>query len=96
MFSLRQRDDLRDLRPRFQAMVIVVLIGFLGLFVRLCQIQILEGDHYTRRAERNFIDVVDVEAPRGRVFDAEGRPLATRRTLPQSLEVWWLCASPMP
>jgi len=79
MINLRQRDDLRDLRPRFQAMVIVVLVGFLGLFVRLCQIQILEGDHYTRRAERNFIDVVDVEAPRGRVFDAEGRPLATNR-----------------
>ena len=79
MINLRQRDDLRDLRPRFQAMVIVVLVGFLGLFVRLCQIQILEGDHYTRRAERNFIDVVDVEAPRGRIFDAEGRPLATNR-----------------
>lgn len=79
MINLRQRDDLRDLRPRFQAMVIVVLLMFLGLLVRLCQIQILEGDHYTRRAERNFIDVVDVDAPRGRVFDVEGRPLATNR-----------------
>ncbi|MCX4242095.1 penicillin-binding protein 2 [Paraliomyxa miuraensis] len=79
MIGLRQRDDLRDLRPRFQAMVLVVLLVFLGLLGRLCQIQILEGDHYTRRAERNFIDVVDVEAPRGRIFDVEGRPVATNR-----------------
>ena len=79
MINLHQRADLRDLRPRFQAMVLVVMLVFMGLLGRLCQIQILEGDHYTRRAERNFIDVVDVEAPRGRVFDSEGRPLATNR-----------------
>jgi len=77
--NLHQREDLRDLRPRFQTMVMVVCLIFLGLLGRLCQIQILEGDHYTRRAERNFIDVVDVEAPRGRIFDAEGRPLGTNR-----------------
>ena len=77
--NLHQREDLRDLRPRFQAMVMIVILVFLGLTVRLCQIQILEGDHYTRRAERNFVNVVDVEAPRGRIFDAEGRPLATNR-----------------
>ena len=79
MINLRQRDDLRELRPRFQAMVFIVSLVFLGLLGRLCQIQILEGDHYTRRAERNFLDVVDVEAPRGRIFDAEGRPVATNR-----------------
>ena len=79
MINVRQRDDLRDLRPRFQGMVLVVSLLFLGLLGRLCQIQILEGDHYTRRAERNFVDVVDVEAPRGHIFDSEGRPLATNR-----------------
>lgn len=79
MINLRQREDLRELRPRFSAMVLVVVLVFIGLLGRLCQIQILEGDHYTRRAERNFINVVDVEAPRGRVFDIEGRPLATNR-----------------
>ena len=79
MINVRGRDDIRDLRRRFQAAVAVVVVAFLGLSVRLCQIQILEGDHYARRAERNFVDVVDVEAPRGRIFAAGGEPLATNR-----------------
>jgi len=79
MINLRSRDNLRDLGPRFQAMVAVVALVFVGLVARLCQIQVLEGDHYARRAERNFVDVVDVEAPRGRVFAADGEPLATNR-----------------
>lgn len=79
MTSLREPDDLRQLRPRLQAMVLIVLVSFLALFARLCQLQVLEGEHYVRRAERNFIDTIEVEAPRGRIFDAKGRPLASNR-----------------
>lgn len=79
MIDLRQQADVRDLRSRFSAVVLVVFVVFSGLMFRLCQLQVLEGDHYARRAERNFVDVVDVEAPRGRIFDIEGRPLATNR-----------------
>ena len=79
MINLRHQDDLRELRPRFQGMVAVVFLVFLGLVGRLCQLQVLEGEHYSRRAERNFVDVVDVEAPRGRVFDIKGRALASNR-----------------
>lgn len=79
MIDLRQQDDLRELRPRFSALVLVVFIVFAGLMMRLCQLQVLEGEHYARRAERNFVDVVDVEAPRGRIFDIKGKPLATNR-----------------
>lgn len=79
MIDLRQHDDLRELRPRLSGMVVAVFVVFAGLTLRLCQLQVLEGDHYLRRAERNFVDVVDVEAPRGRIFDSKGRPLATNR-----------------
>lgn len=79
MTSLREPDDLRALRPRLQAMVLVALMSFFVLLGRLCQLQVLEGEHYVRRAERNFIDTVEVEAPRGRIFDAHGRPLAANR-----------------
>jgi penicillin-binding protein 2 len=79
VIDLRQQDDLRELRPRFSAMVLLVFLVFSGLMMRLCQLQVLEGEHYSRRAERNFVDVVDVEAPRGRIFDVKGRPLATNR-----------------
>ena len=80
MISLHQKDDLRELRPRFQATVAFVVLVFLALAGRLCQLQVLEADHYERRAGRNFIDKVDVEAPRGRIYDVKGHPLATNRS----------------
>ncbi|NVB36443.1 penicillin-binding protein 2 [Pseudenhygromyxa sp. WMMC2535] len=70
-------DDVRVLKPRLQAFVVVGGLLVLGLIVRLFQLQILEGVHFARRAEDNFIDTIDVEAPRGRIFDGKGRPLAT-------------------
>ena len=79
MMDLRQPEDLRQLRPRLQAMVLLVLLAFIALLGRLCQLQVLEGEHYVRRAERNFIDTIEVEAPRGRIFDADRRPLASNR-----------------
>ena len=79
MMDIRQPEDLRQLRPRLQAMVLLVLLAFLALLGRLCQLQVLEGEHYVRRAERNFIDTLEVEAPRGRIFDAQRRPLASNR-----------------
>ncbi|MEZ4430666.1 MAG: hypothetical protein R3A51_23565, partial [Nannocystaceae bacterium] len=79
MTTLHNTEDVRRLRPRLQVMVSVVLVTFAVLLGRLCQLQVLEGDHYARRAERNFVDEVVVEAPRGRIFDADGKPLATNR-----------------
>lgn len=70
-------DDVRVLKPRLQALVIVAALVFLSLIIRLFQLQILEGVHFARRAEQNYIDTIDVEAPRGRIFDGKGRPLAT-------------------
>lgn len=79
MMDLRQPEDLRQLRPRLQGMVLIVLLAFIALLGRLCQLQVLEGEHYVRRAERNFIETVEVEALRGRIFDAQRRPLASNR-----------------
>jgi penicillin-binding protein 2 len=77
--DIRQPEDLRQLRPRLQAMVLLVLLAFTVLLGRLCQLQVLEGEHYARRAERNFIDTIEAPAPRGRIFDAADRPLASNR-----------------
>jgi penicillin-binding protein 2 len=70
-------DDVRVLKGRLQVFVVIAAAVFLSLVVRLFQLQILEGVHFARRAEQNFIDTIDVEAPRGRIFDSKGRPLAT-------------------
>jgi penicillin-binding protein 2 len=70
-------DDVRVLKGRLQVFVVVAAAVFLSLVVRLFQLQILEAVHFARRAEQNFVDTIDVEAPRGRIFDNKGRPLAT-------------------
>ena len=70
-------DDVRVLKGRLQVFVIFAGLVFSSLLVRLFQLQILEGVHFARRAEQNFVDTLDVEAPRGRIFDSKGKPLAT-------------------
>jgi penicillin-binding protein 2 len=77
--SVGPGDDVRVLRTRLQIMTVVVSIVFATLVARLFQLQILEGEHYARRAEANFTETVDVEAPRGRIFDTHGNALAINR-----------------
>mgnify|MGYP001420345132 CR=1 FL=1 len=76
---LSRPEDLRPLKLRFQLMLVVTVVVFMVLAGRLFQLQVLEGDQYSSRAERNFIQSIDVEAPRGRIFDSKGRPLAVNR-----------------
>lgn len=76
---LSKVEDLRPLKLRFQLMLLASAAVFVLLAGRLFQLQVLEGDQYARRAQRNFVQSVDVEAPRGRIFDAKQRPLAVNR-----------------
>lgn len=77
--SAGQPEEVRALRGRFQAMALLCTVVFLALTVRLFQLQVLEGDHYARRAVENFTDTISVDAPRGRIYDAKGRSLAVNR-----------------
>jgi len=76
---LNKPEDLRPLKRRFQTMVLVAGLVFVVLIARLFQLQILEGERFARRAERNYIQTIDVDAPRGRIYDAKARPLAVNR-----------------
>ena len=65
--------------PRFhfiQAMAFGVL-ALLGL--SLFHVQVLRGGYYRDLSMRNHIRLIPMEASRGRVFDREGRLLATNR-----------------
>lgn len=73
-----QRDD----RMRFRVTVLglVVVSLFSVLLSRLWFLQVLVGEDFAQAAERNRVRIVAVEAPRGRVYDREGRPLVLNRT----------------
>lgn len=49
----------------------------LVLMLRLFQLQVLESAHYLKASERNRVQTIPQTAPRGRIFDRQGRILAT-------------------
>jgi penicillin-binding protein 2 len=62
-----------SLRLRIFVVVVVLVVG--ALAVRLAQLQLLDRDRYAEAAEDNAVRVRRVEAPRGRIFDRDGRLL---------------------
>jgi len=58
---------------------VVVVAAFSIFALRLFQLQVIEGEANRLRSERNRIRTVRLEAPRGKILDREGRPIATTR-----------------
>ena len=70
------RLDLRRSRGRFVTFSVVAGLLFLALGGRLFQLQVVNGDEYARRAAADRTVEVPIPAPRGLVFDRDGRPVA--------------------
>ncbi|MGH9466349.1 MAG: penicillin-binding protein 2 [Terriglobales bacterium] len=70
---LDRKDKLSEARLRL--VQVLIIIGFAGLVVGLWQIQILHGRRYAALAQANRIRTVPIPAPRGRMYDHEGRLL---------------------
>jgi penicillin-binding protein 2 len=67
---------LNDQRPeKLLLSVYVIVVLFLIIFIRLWQLQILQGDEYRRISESNRLRVIGIPAPRGIIFDRNGFPL---------------------
>jgi penicillin-binding protein 2 len=56
--------------------IVISLVG-LGLGLRLFQMQIIQGAEYRLAAERNRSQLIHQNAPRGRIYDRGGLPVAT-------------------
>ncbi|MBM3724691.1 MAG: PASTA domain-containing protein [Acidobacteria bacterium] len=54
----------------------VSLLGFALIFGRLIQLQILDHADLLQQARTQQVKTVEVQAPRGTIFDRNGRPLA--------------------
>lgn len=60
----------------FQALIFAFMAALAG---GLFYTQIVRGSEFAQMSERNYIRLIPLEAPRGRVFDAQGRLLAANR-----------------
>ncbi|HHY98982.1 MAG TPA: penicillin-binding protein 2 [Firmicutes bacterium] len=64
---------------RLRLMSIVTIAIFLLLLGRLWQLQIVHGDLYATLSEGNRIRLIRIPAPRGRILDRNGIPIASSR-----------------
>ena len=63
-------------RARFLAASVVAILLFGVLAGRLFQLQVVEGARYAAQAQAARTVEVPIRAPRGLIFDREGRPMA--------------------
>jgi|SRR5687767_118076 len=74
-------DTSQNLRARLFAvqMVAVLLLGLLG--VRLYLLQVVRGSYYGEIAQNQRMRLLPIPAPRGIIFDRNGRPLVDSRPI---------------
>jgi len=78
----------RPSRARFVAASVAAILLFGLLAGRLFQLQIVEGSHYAAQAVAARTIEVPIPAPRGLIFDRDGRPIAV------NAPAWTLYARP--
>ncbi|MCY3756223.1 MAG: hypothetical protein OXG96_00715 [Acidobacteria bacterium] len=71
--------DKETTQARIPMIQVFVTLGFLVLLAGLWKVQILRHNHYAALSERNQIRSIRWVAPRGRILDRYGRPLADNR-----------------
>ena len=64
---------------RIAGVLLCAVAAFALLLARLFYLQIIEGEEFRRHSENNSIRLQSLDAPRGLIFDAEGRLLVDNR-----------------
>jgi penicillin-binding protein 2 len=79
MAFLGQEEQIRELQDRFKYLYAGLAVGVLIIFSRLVFLQILSGEKMRQFSEENRIKRVKIAAPRGMVFDRNGKLLLDNR-----------------
>lgn len=70
------RDNIsRELEPRLVGTTIVISVMLLLLLLRAWYLQGVRGEHYKQLSENNRMSLVEIKAPRGLIYDRQGRLL---------------------
>ena len=78
---MKFEDSSQNLRVRlwFVQCCVIFILALLG--VRLYYLQLVRGQHYAEIAQNQRIRLLPILAPRGVIFDREGRPLVDSRPI---------------
>ncbi len=72
-------------RPFLVLLTLTAWVG--GIVYRLADLQLVRGENYRERALRQQKRVVQLEPPRGTIYDGNGRPLAVSMTVDSAFAV---------
>src|SRR5947209_17420900 len=78
---MKFEDDSQNLRARLRVIQIVAILMLTALGVRLYYLQIVKGSYYAERAENQRIRLLPIPAPRGVIFDRNGKLLVDSRPI---------------
>ncbi|GAC1446676.1 MAG: penicillin-binding protein 2 [Pyrinomonadaceae bacterium] len=76
---MKFEDESQNVRVRLRVVQVVILVLLTILGVRLYFLQIMRGEYYASRAEEQRIRKLIVPAPRGAIFDRNGKLLVDSR-----------------
>src|SRR5436305_9801176 len=74
-------DQVQNLGARVMTIQIVVFVILAALGVRLYYLQVVKGSYYAERAENQRIRLLPIPAPRGVIFDRNGKMLVDSRPI---------------
>lgn len=69
-----------DIRNRVVALIVIFLVVLGSLAMRLWSMQVINGGSYAKEAKANRLREATTIAPRGRIFDRNGKPLVSNRS----------------
>ncbi len=75
--NLLQRKGLKSISKRFLIFSIIIFFFFFILLARLFFLQLVQGANYRQISEENRTQIVFKPAPRGNIFDRNGKLLVT-------------------
>src|ERR1035437_39452 len=76
---MKLNDHVQNLRMRLGAIQVVAFVVLAILGVRLYYLQLVRGDYYSERAENQRVRLIPIPAPRGAIFDRNGKLLVDSR-----------------
>jgi penicillin-binding protein 2 len=78
--SFDPTEDLRQAGLRLQIIYYIAIVIFATLIARLWYLQVMNSGGFADRAEANRIRVIPIPAPRGTIYDRNGKPLVTSKS----------------
>lgn len=71
--------EIEEYRKRFERVTFFIIVVFAVIFARLWYLQVIKGDEYLKRSEKNCIRTQYIAAPRGDIFDRNGQIVVRSR-----------------